>query len=90
MGKTLEDFWYGNINPQEQSIEHNQSIEHLVSLMGKNRDVLSATLTEEQKEVLEKYDDCTNELSGLFECEIFIYAFRLGGRLMLEILGRED
>lgn len=54
--------------------------------MGKNRDTLSATLSEEQKETLAKYDDCVNEMYGLFEREIFAYGFRLGGRFMLETL----
>ena len=35
---------------------------------------------------LEKYDDCVNEMYGLIELEIFSYAFRLGGRLMLATL----
>ena len=36
--------------------------------------------------VLEKYDDCINEMNSLIEMEIFAYAFRLGGRLMLATL----
>ena len=82
----LEDFWYGNINPQEESKEHNREIRDLLTLMGRNRDALSSTLSDEQREVLEKYDDCVNEMYGLIEVAIFSYAFRLGGRLMLETL----
>ena len=86
----LEDFWYGNINPQEESKEHNREIRNLLTLMGRNRDALSSTLTDEQREVLEKYDDCVNEMYGLIEVAIFSYAFRLGGRLMLAtLLGRD-
>ena len=43
-------------------------------------------MTAEQRETLEKYDDCVNEMYGLIELEIFPYAFRLGGRLMLAML----
>ena len=82
----LEDFWYGNINPQEESKEHNQAIKDLLTLMGRNRDRLQESLTEEQRETLEKYDDCVNEMYGLIEVAIFSYAFRLGGRLMLATL----
>ena len=49
-------------------------------------DSLSDTLTDEQKETLVKYDDCVNEMYGIIEREIFAYAFRLGGQLMLETL----
>ena len=86
----LEDFWYGNINPQEESKEHNREISDVLTLMGRNRDALSSTLTDEQREVLEKYDDCVNEMYGLIEVAIFSYAFRLGGRLMLATLLDSD
>lgn len=33
----LEDFWYGNINPQEESKERNRAIKDLLNLMGRNR-----------------------------------------------------
>ncbi len=82
----LDEFWYGNINPQEQSKENNRAVRELLNLMGRNRDALSSTMTDEQREVLEKYDDCINEMYGLIEVGIFTYAFRLGGRLMLATL----
>ena len=82
----LEEFWYGNINPQEESKDNNRAIKELLNLMGCNRDRLQATMTAEQQELLEKYDDCVNEMYGLIETAIFAYAFRLGGRLMLATL----
>ena len=45
-----------------------------------------ASSPEQQKETLAKYDDCVNEMYGIIEREIFSYAFRLGGRFMLETL----
>ena len=86
MGNILEEFWYGNINPQEQSKESSQAVKELLKLMGRNRDRLHDSMTAEQRETLEKYDDCVNEMYGLIELEIFSYAFRLGGRLMLATL----
>ena len=82
----LDEFWYGNINPQEQSKENNRAVRELLNLMGRNRDRLCETMTDEQREVLEKYDDCVNEMYGLIEVEIFSYAFRLGGRIMIATL----
>ena len=90
MRNILEELWYGNIHPQEQSADHNREVKNLIGLMGKNRDKLSDTLTDEQKETLEKYDDCVNEMNGIIEREIFAYAFRLGGRLMLETLTESE
>ena len=62
MPSVIEELWYGNIDPQIQRVEGNSEIKNLLNLMGKNRDDLSATLTDKQKDILEKYDDCVNEM----------------------------
>ena len=49
MGNILEEFWYGNINPQEQSKESSRAIKELLKLMGRNRDRLHDSMTEEQQ-----------------------------------------
>ncbi len=90
MNHTLEDLWYGNICPYEQSTENNKEIKNLISLMGRNRDDLCETMTDKQKDILEKYDDCVNEMYGIIEKEAFAYGFRLGGDLMLEIISGSD
>lgn len=91
MAGVIEELWYGNINPQIQRVEGNKEVKNLLNLMGKNRDELSATLTDKQKEILEKYDDCVNEMYRIIERETFSYGFKLGGRIMLEtLLGNKD
>ena len=80
----LEDLWYGNINPHETFLNGNCRFKHLLSLMGKNRDDLSDTLTEQQKELLEKYDEAVNEMHSLAEQAAFQYGFALGVMLMAE------
>ena len=51
MGNILEEFWYGNINPQEQSKESNRAIKELIKLMGRNRDRLHDSMKAEQQAV---------------------------------------
>ena len=36
----LDELWYGNINPQEQSKENNRAIKELLNLMGRNRGIV--------------------------------------------------
>ena len=86
MGNILEEFWYGNIDPMEQSTGKSCEIKELIKLMGRNRDRLHDSMTAEQREILVEYDDCVNELHSIMELEIFSYAFRLGGRFMLATL----
>lgn len=90
MRKLLEEFWHGNIFPQEQYVAQQPNIKPLIRLVEKNRTNLAETLTEAQKEVLEKYDDVVSEMNGILEREIFIYAFRLGGRFMVETLSKDE
>ena len=86
MGNILEEFWYGNIDPMEQSTGKSQAVKELIKLMGRNRDRLYNSMTAVQRETLAKYDDCVNEMHSIIELEIFSYAFRLGGRFMLATL----
>ena len=86
MGNILEEFWYGNIDPMEQSTGKSQAVKELLRLMGRNRDRLCDSMTAEQRETLEKYDDCINEMNSIMEVELFSYAFRLGGQFMLAML----
>ena len=80
----LEELWYGNVNPHEAILTENRRYKRLLSLMGRNRDELSETLTDKQQETLEKYDEAMNVMHSLAEVEAFSYGFRLGIRLMIE------
>lgn len=46
---------------------------------------LKNTLTDKQKELLEKYEACDAELASIHERQTFIYAFRLGMRMATEV-----
>lgn len=89
MKRTLIDFWYGNINPQDHK-QDDPRIADLLKLMGRNRSELNQTLNDSQREILEKYEDCANEMTSYCERDIFIYAFRLGMRLAIEALSDEN
>ena len=80
----LEELWYGNVNPHEAILTENRRYKRLLSLIGRNRDELSETLTDKQQETLEKYDEAMNEMHSLAEVEAFSCGFRLGVWLMIE------
>ena len=86
----LEDLWYGNVNPHEAILTENWRYKYLLSLMGRNRDKLSETLIEKQLETLEKYDEAMNEMHSLAEVEAFVYGFRLGVRIMIEVVASKN
>ena len=55
-----------------------------------HHDNLLSTLNDQQKEILEKIDDCYNELTDINEREIFAYAFKLGARIMLAVVSERE
>ena len=53
--------------------------------MARHHDDLLKTMTDEQKEIFEKFDDCWSEYMSLAEAAIFEYAFKLGAKLTMAI-----
>ena len=88
--RILEEFWYGNLNPNEQSFGKQSRFAKVLSLLTQNEGKLLERMNEEEKEIFEKYQDCHHELTQLGECEAFIKGFRLGGQIMLEVCKETD
>lgn len=83
---TLEDLYFGNINPNERDTKRGSRVDQLVKLMCKNEDALNNTLTEQQKEIFEKFKDAQRELSLLTERDAFKTGFILAARIMVEVM----
>ena len=86
MKETIEELWHGNIIPQEDSRINSPEMREPLSYIARHHDELIKSMTDKQKEIFEKLDDCWSEYMSLAEKAIFVYAFKLGGRLMLETL----
>ena len=82
--KTLDELWYGNISPFEQCTRGDKRLKELLKLVARNREDLDESLTEKQKETLEKFEECMNEMHSITERDAFSYGFRLGVQLMAE------
>ena len=80
----IDELWYGNIAPFEQSTLGNKRFAELLKLVNQDREELVRTLMDKQKETLEKYEETVNEMYSVTERDAFSYGFRLGVRLMAE------
>ena len=90
MKSIINELWHGNIVPQEDSKNNTKEMKELISYIARHDEDLEKLLTEEQKAIFEKYQDCWNEHVSLAEAAIFEYAFKLGARLMLDSLGENN
>ena len=86
MRSILEELFYGNICPNTDCRSHNKETKQLMAYIAEHHDSLLSTLTDNQKELLEKFDDCYAELTDINERELFVYAFRLGAKITIDIL----
>ena len=86
MKSILEELWYCNVCPNPGYRKATKETKELIGYVADHHDNLQATLTEKQKEILEKFDDCYAELTDINEREIFEYAFRLGARIAIEVM----
>ena len=82
----INELWHGNIVPQEDSQTNTKEMKELISYIARHDEALEKLLTEEQKAIFEKYQDCWNEYVSLAEAAIFEYAFKIGMQIAIETL----
>ena len=71
--------------PPEDSRHNTAEMKQLLEYISRHNDDLLKTMTDEQKEIIEKFHDCWSEYASLSDEAIFEYAFKLGARLASEI-----
>jgi len=82
----LKELWYGNLDPTEYDACPDEEYKELIRLISRNEEKLLETMTEEQRDIFSRYSDCVREHQALAESLLFQNSFRLGARIMLEIL----
>ena len=86
---TIQDLYYGRISPYEMSISTAPEYQKLKALADRNEDLLRESLSDEQKELLEKLAESITDISSISERDMFIAGFRLGMKLMIDVM-RDD
>ena len=86
MKSIINELWHGNVCPQNDSRNNSSEMKELMEYMARHHDDLLKTMTDEQKEIFEKFEDCWGEYATYAEEAIFEYAFKLGAKLVYEAL----
>ena len=84
--KLLEEFWYGNIEPTEYDTNACKEYKEMLRLITRNKEKILATMTVELKELFSRYTDAVREYQTMAECLLFRNSFKLGARMMLEVM----
>lgn len=84
--QVLEDLYLGDIHPNERTFKRNTQYAKALDELVKAGDALTDGLTEEQKELFENYMTAQREINVLTDCETFCIAFKLGAKIMIDVL----
>ena len=80
MSGFIEEFYYGNIEPQACNSELNKELKKLLSNLTENEEMLTAKLNGEEKDLFSEYVNAYNEFLAFSIADGFISGFRLGSR----------
>ena len=84
MSTFIEDFYYGNIEPQEVTSELTPKLKKKLSHLAEKEEQFTARLTGEDKELFQNYVSAYIEFSTTSNADSFISGFRLGARFTYE------
>ncbi|MDY4755709.1 MAG: hypothetical protein SO355_10290 [Candidatus Faecousia sp.] len=83
----LRELWRGEISPTDRRVrqgsEYQQTAKEVREKMGEFLEMLSP----EARERLEAINDLKSDLSVMANEDYFLYGFRLGARMILDIIG---
>ena len=78
MSRFIEEFYYGNIDPQARSTKENKAVQKQMEILMKNEDLLTNALTDKPKKWFLDYVNAWGVVNGESNLDSFIMGFRLG------------
>ncbi len=90
MRKTLEELYYGNIDPGEKQVAANSRLQHVIHRVTECEERLTELLGAKGCDTLEELTDAQQEINSITAVENFIIGFRLGARLFMECMDDND
>ena len=86
----LDDLYWGNIVPTDKTVKENSEYRMLQKKDGELDKRLRETLTQEQKDIMKEQELIRVEMMSMTEQDMFISGFRIGARMVLDVLGKYD
>ncbi len=83
----LKELWRGNITPIKRFVRPGSDYKKVSLEACKQMDRLLEKMTPEEKKRLEDISDLRSDMSLLAEEDAFISGFRLGARMIMEVVG---
>lgn len=84
MTNFIEEFYYGNIDPQARSSEQNKKVQRDMQILTDNEDFLTDKLSGEEKKRFIQYVDAWASINGESTLDSFITGFHLGAQFTFD------
>ena len=90
MGKFIEEFYYGNIDPQARSTKQNKAVQKYMEVLTLNEEFLVETLSDENKKKFLDFTNAWSVINGESNLDSFIMWFRLGANFTYDTFVATD
>ncbi len=80
MSKFIEEFYYGNLDPQARSTKENKTVQKQMEVLMLNEDFLTENLSSESKKKFLEFCNACSAVNGESNLDSFIMGFRLGAQ----------
>ncbi|MEE0970206.1 MAG: hypothetical protein U0M06_12620 [Clostridia bacterium] len=84
MSNVIEEFYYGNLEPQELTTELTPKLKKKLSEIVIKEEELTSKLSESEKELFSNYTRTYIQFSSMSNSDSFITGFRLGARFIYD------
>jgi hypothetical protein len=86
----LEELYFGNINPNSKQFIRGSDFDRAMQMLATNEEKLTKQLNGEEKLLFCEFSNAQSEINSITAIENFIDGFRLGAKIMMEIMGDEN
>ena len=90
MARFIEEFYYGNIDPQARSTKQNKTVQKEMAVLTKTEEQLTNALQDEQKKWFLDFSNAWSIVNGESNLDSFIMGFRLGANFTYDTFVSED
>ena len=90
MGIFIEEFYYGNLDPQARSTRENKTVQKQMEVLMLNADFLTEKLSGESKKKFLEFANAWGVVNGESNLDSFIMGFRLGAKFAYDTFVNDE
>ena len=90
MKNFIEEFYYGNLDPQARSTKENKTVQKQMGVLMLNEDFLTENLSGESKKNFLEFCNAWSVVNGESNLDSFIIGFRLGAKFTYDTFVNEN